>query len=177
MPIKSSKNNNLAVILLILTIFTFTGCNNLDVVPKETDFFKETMAGKGNTLDVESITLSERLSKMLSNGPDLNLKTGLTFEVALSQFSVMPLLSVDRVGGIIITDWYSSGSNPNERVKFNIIIKDEMMEEGSIDINMFKEKFDGTNWKQSNVNNETSNKIKKIILTKAKKLQATAELS
>ena len=174
---KSSKNNNLAVMSIILGVFILSGCNNLDVVPKETDFFKETMAGKGNTLDVDSIPFTERLSKMLGNGTDLNLKTSITFEVALSQFSVMPLLSVDRVGGIIITDWYSSASNPNERVKFNIIIKDEMMEEGSIEINMFKEKFDGSYWKQSVVNNETSSKIKRLILTKAKKLQATAELS
>ena len=41
----------------------------------------------------------------------------------------MPLLSVDRVGGVIITDWYSTSSNTNERVKFNIIIKDEKMED------------------------------------------------
>lgn len=174
---KSIKNNNLAVITLFLSIFIFSGCNNLDVVPKETDFFKETMAGKGNTLEVDSIPFTERLSEMLGSGSDLNLKTSITFEVALSQFSVMPLLSVDRVGGIIITDWYTSTSNPSERVKFNIIIKDEMMEEGSIDINMFKEKFDGTYWNQSKVNNATSDKIKKLILTKAKKLQATAELS
>jgi len=42
---------------------------------------------------------------------------------------------------------------------------------------MFKESFDGTSWRQSKVNNETVNKIKNLILEKAKRLQATAELS
>ena len=102
---------------------------------------------------------------------------GITFDVVISQFSVMPLLSVDRVGGVIITDWYSASSNINERIKFNIIIKDEKMEDESIDIKMFKETFNGANWSKAPVDTETADKIEQLILEKSKRLQTTAELS
>ena len=173
---KLSNYNNLAKILLISLSFILFSCSGLDVVPNKTDWYGESMDAKGNTLQVDSIPITERLAKMFGDDLNLELKNGITFEVALSQFSIMPLLSVDRAGGIIITDWYSS-SSADERVKFNIIIKDEMMNDESININMFKESFDGTSWRQSKVNNETVNKIKNLILEKAKRLQATAELS
>ena len=176
MPKKLSKNNNLATFALVFISLVIVSCSSLDVVPNKTDWYGESMDAKGNTLQVDSIPITERLAKMLGDDLNLELKNGITFEVALSQFSIMPLLSVDRAGGIIITDWYSS-SSADERVKFNIIIKDEMMNDASININMFKETFDGTSWRQSKVNNETVNQIKNLILEKAKRLQATAELS
>ena len=175
---KLSNYNNLAKILLISSSFILFSCSSLDVVPYKTDWYEEGMVSKGNdTLEIDSIPITERLAKMLGSESNINIKNGITFELALNQFSVMPLLSVDRAAGVIVTDWYSSSSNINERVKFNIIIKDEMMEYESIKINMFKETFDGTNWRRSQVNDETTNKIKQLILDKAKRLQATAELS
>ena len=101
----------------------------------------------------------------------------ITFEVVLDQFSIMPLLSVDRVGGVIITDWYSTSSNTNERVKFNIIIKDDNMRSESIDIVMFKQNYNGKSWVQTSVDTETTNKIKNVILEKSKKFKTTLELS
>ena len=89
----------------------------------------------------------------------------------------MPLLSVDRVGGVIITDWYSTSSNINERVKFNIFIKDEMMLSESIEVIMFKEVLSDSMWKQTSSNLNTTDKIKKVILEKSRRLKATAELS
>ena len=41
---------------------------------------------------------------------------------ALETIDFMPLSSADQVGGTIITDWYSTSANPNERCKLNIFI-------------------------------------------------------
>ena len=51
------------------------------------------------------------------------------------------------------------------------------MNQDSIDINMFKENFNGTAWFKVKANKNTANKIKEIILGKARILKTTAELS
>jgi hypothetical protein len=89
----------------------------------------------------------------------------------------MPLVSVDRSSGVIITDWYSTTSNKSERVKFNIFILDENMQDESINIVMFKEIFNGSSWISTKVNGNTSAEIKDLIIKKAKQLKAAAELS
>ena len=177
MSIKFIKNNFLIKPLLCLALFLITSCGSLEIIPNETDYFEEAMVSKGNNLDVDTMTLNERIKRMFSNGESLTIKSGITFKVALDQFSVMPLLSVDSVSGIIITDWYSASSNPDERVKFNIIIKDEMMQDSSIDIKMFKETYNGSVWISSIVNADTALKIRNLILEKSRRLQATAKLS
>lgn len=134
------------------------------------------MEARGNDLDVNSTSLTDRITQMLG-GENIDLKTRITFLVALDQFSVIPLQSVDRAGGVIITDWYSTSSNANEKVKFNIIIKDEMMQDDSIDIIMFKQVYNGSTWVSSSASKDIANKIKKLILEKSIRLQATAELS
>ena len=41
---------------------------------------------------------------------------------ALDTIDFMPLSSADQIGGTIITDWYSTSNNQNERCKLNIFI-------------------------------------------------------
>ena len=177
MPKKLQKNYSLILYALLLSISITTGCSNLSIEPNKSDYFGDAMESKGNNLNIESVPITERLANMLRNDSNIELSSDITFEVALEQFSIMPLLSVDRVGGLIITDWYKTSNDTNERVKFNIIIKDEMMTNESIDIFMFKEIYNGSSWVQTDSNINTSNKIKELILKKANRLRATAELS
>ena len=106
-----------------------------------------------------------------------NINVLITYEVALSKFQVMPLITASKADGIITTDWYSSYSNPNERFKFNIIIKDDEMTYDSIIINMFKEKLDSGVWKTAKTNSNTTDKIKETILKQSMQLKTAAELS
>tara|TARA_B110000444_G_scaffold177744_1_gene166392 strand:- start:49 stop:582 length:534 start_codon:yes stop_codon:yes gene_type:complete len=177
MYVKSLNIPNLHVWIISVVFFLVSNCANIDVVPNETDFFEDAMEARGNDLVGESTSLTDLLSTMMGTESSASFNRGITFDVVISQFSIMPLLSVDRVGGVIITDWYSASSNINERIKFNIIIKDEKMEDESIDIKMFKETFNGANWSKAPVDTETADKIKKLILEKSKRLQTTAELS
>jgi hypothetical protein len=174
---KFGKNYHLISYTLYLSLIIFTGCSNLAIDRNDSDYFGDAMESKGNELDIESLSITERLAQMMGSDSSINLDASITFEVALNQFSIMPLLSVDRVGGIIITDWYSASANTNERVKFNVIIKDELMTNESIDIFMFKETFNGTSWVKADASISTSNKIKELILNKSNRLKATAELS
>jgi hypothetical protein len=178
MSIKNSKTNNIRFLTIFLLCFFIVQCTNLEIVPNETDIFQDAMKSKGNnTTHIQTKTLSERLFGIFEGEPGTSFDKSITFEVVLDQFSIMPLLSVDRVGGIIITDWYSTTSNTDERVKFNIIIKDENMKNESIDIIMFKQIYNGKSWAQTSVDTETTSKIKNVILEKSKKFKATLELS
>ena len=174
---KSLKNAIKSTFVIFMFSFLLSSCSSLDIVPNKTDRYKDIQAAKGNTLAVESVSLTDRFLEVFENNPNINFDKSITFEVVLQQFSIMPLLSVDRVGGVVITDWFSTSSNNNERVKFNIIIKDEKMENASIDINMFKEIFNGTSWTKAPVDKNTADKIKQIVLEKSRRLKATAELS
>ena len=162
---------------LLLFFLVTTSCSSLDIKSNKSDYFKDAMDNKGNNLEVDTTPITERLANIIRGDAQIKLDSSITFEVALEQFSIMPLLSIDKVGGVIITDWYKTSSDINERVKFNIIIKDEMMTNESIDIFMFKEIFDGTAWIQTDTNTNTSDKIKELILKKSNRLKATAELS
>ena len=174
---KPGKNYTLILYPLLISFLFTASCSSLDINPNKSDYFKDAMESKGNNLEVDSTPITERLANMIRGDSQIELDSNITFEVALEQFSIMPLLSIDKVGGVIITDWYKTSSDTNERVKFNIIIKDEMMTNESIDIFMFKEIFDGTSWIQTDTNTNTSDKIKELILKKSNRLKATAELS
>ena len=178
MPKNAQKNNSIPLFIIFLFAFFATNCSKLEVIQNESDLFQDAMTAKGNDVsNIESMTLSERILGMFEGENGNAFDKSITFEVVLDQFSIMPLLSVDRIGGIIITDWYSTSSKIDERVKFNIIINDENMNNESIDIIMFKQNYNGTLWTKTLVYPETTNKIKNVILEKSKKLKATLELS
>lgn len=160
---------------LILTIFALASCESLDIVPNETDLYKEKMEDKGRA--PRSATPIIDFFPDIFGDSGVNFGSSITYEVALKKFSAMPIITADMSNGIITTDWYSTSSNSNERFKFNIIIKDDEMTNESIIINMFKEKIDGGLWKTTSVNLETGEKIRQSILKQSKKLKATAEMS
>tara|TARA_B100001059_G_C17687981_1_gene503383 strand:- start:145 stop:681 length:537 start_codon:yes stop_codon:yes gene_type:complete len=178
MSIKINKTNNIQFLTIFLLCFFIVQCTSLEIIPNESDIFQDSMKAKGNdTSHIKAMSLSDRLFGIFEGESGTSFNKSITFEVVLDQFSIMPLLSVDRVGGVIITDWYSTSSNTNERVKFNIIIKDDNMKSESIDIVMFKQNYNGTSWVQTSVDTETTNKIKNVILEKSKKFKTTLKLS
>ena len=172
-----SKTYKYSLPFLILIFLTFTSCASLKYgEQRKTDRFKETMASKGNK-EISSVSLSDRFMTMFDDNSEMAFSKNITYEVALKQFSIMPLVSADKVGGTIITDWYSTSSNKNERIKFNIFILNDQMNNESIDIKMFKETFTDNIWTTSIVDKNTSEKIKSVILKKALQLKTAAELS
>jgi len=173
----SSNTQKYSVLFSILSFLIITGCSSLYYGEQnKTDRFKDVQAAKGNK-EIDSITLNERFMDMFEGNSGMAFAKEITYEVALRQFSIMPLVSADRLGGTIITDWYSSPANNNERVKFNVFIIDEKMTDESIDIKMFKENFTNNTWRASVTDPNTALKIKSLILKKALQLKAAAELS
>ena len=90
---------------------------------------------------------------------------------ALETIDFMPLNSADQVGGTIITDWYSTSANPNERCKLNIFISGMRLNTENLRVTSFCQEFKDPSWINKKVDQENNIKIENAILNKAKKLK------
>jgi hypothetical protein len=96
----------------------------------------------------------ERLKKNLEEGRGFKFsqfteKQGGVFEFASSNslwrasldiIDFMPLSSVNYSGGIIITDWYSENSSPNESIKISIRFMTNEIRSDALNIKVFNKK-------------------------------------
>ena len=87
----------------------------------------------------------------------------------------MPLISVDSMSGIIVTDWYSLDDGQS-RIKINIRVVDQEMTDESVTVSLFTQSLDGDRWIDQGINSEQSLKIKESILTSARSLKIASEL-
>ena len=99
----------------------------------------------------------------------------ITFDVALDKISFMPLLSVDSMSGVIVTDWYSIDDGQS-RIKINIRIVDQEMTDKSVMVSLFTQSLNEDRWVDQGINSEQSLKIKESILSSARSLKIASEL-
>ena len=90
---------------------------------------------------------------------------------ALETIDFMPLSSADQIGGTIITDWYSTSTNTNERCKLNIFISGKNLNTENLKVTSFCQEFKDPVWVNKKVLQEDNIKIENAILNKAKKLK------
>ena len=90
---------------------------------------------------------------------------------ALETIEFMPLSSADQVGGTIITEWYSTSANPNERCKLNIFISGKQLNTENLRVTSFCQEFKDPSWINKKIDQENNIKIENAILNKAKKLK------
>ena len=171
-------------LLLALTLLILISCSQLDIEPNRTtheDLVKDNMRdGQANhtTLfdeDRKTPTLRELVLGEDSSNYQASLDS-LTFNVVLDKLSFMPLASVDSSSGIVITDWHTISEN-ELRIKINVRLLDNELNDNSISVQMFTQKFDGSNWIDQGQDNEKANKIKESILTEARSLKTAVDLS
>ena len=90
---------------------------------------------------------------------------------ALETINFMPLSSADPIGGTIITDWYSTTENQNERCKLNIFISGKVLSTENLKVTSFCQEYKEPLWVNKKINEENNIKIENAILNKAKKLR------
>ena len=59
------------------------------------------------------------------------------WRASLDILNFMPLTSANYSGGIIITDWYSDNSNPNESIKITIRFLTNEIRSDALDVKIF----------------------------------------
>ena len=93
---------------------------------------------------------------------------------SLETISFMPLSSADPIGGTIITDWYTSENNEDERCKLNIFISGSELKTQNLKVTSFCEVFKNNRWIARNVDPSNNIKLENAILNKAKKLKLSS---
>ena len=90
---------------------------------------------------------------------------------ALETIDFMPLSSADQVGGTIITDWYSTSDNQNERCKLKYFYFWKKTKTENLKVTSFCQEFKNPSWINKKIDQENNIKIENAILNKAKKLK------
>ncbi len=94
------------------------------------------------------------------------------WRASLDIISFMPLASADAMGGVIVTDWYVTPQNQNERLKTTIFITDQVLRADAIKVIVYKQiKLKDGGWASATSNPAVANELENIILTKARQLR------
>lgn len=113
--------------------------------------------------------LGDNTDKNKGNGIGVNQ---YLWRAALDTVSFMSLRSVDPFGGVIITEWYSTPENPQERIKVDILIMDRQIRSDSVRVSIHKQKLDKQkNWVDTNVDPKSITEMEDAILTRARQLK------
>ena len=91
------------------------------------------------------------------------------WRATLDSLDFMPLVSANYSGGIVVTDWYTENSTPQESIKISVRFLTNEIRSDALDINIFYKECskDLTNCKVSQKDNELVSEITLSILKKA----------
>ena len=126
-------------ILVLLTIFlpflnSCSGFNKTDAKQFPPDP-KERV--RKNLEEGRGFTVMGGLKKKGNSGEFDFASSNELWRASLDTIDFMPLVSANYSGGIIITDWYSSGSNINESIKISIRFLTNEVRSDALDIKVF----------------------------------------
>lgn len=137
------------------------------------DTMEETRAAEAGSFLGKGITIGSGRDR----DGDENAKIGVNsylWQASLDALADLPIVTADSNGGIIITDWHSTTSATNERLKVNINILGKKLTPGNLRVRVFRQtKKDGT-WLSAPVSPITSRNMEDAILRKARKLRIAA---
>jgi len=125
------------ITLAVISCFFLNSCKSVDAKKYPPDPRERV---KKNLEEGRGFRLNEGIDKIRKKG-------GGNFEFASSNelwrasldiIDFMPLASANYSGGIIITDWYTDGSNPNQTVKITIRFLSNEIRSDAIDIKVYQ---------------------------------------
>lgn len=92
----------------------------------------------------------------------------------LDTLSFMPLASADPFGGVIITDWYTPPSSPDERFKATAYILGRELRINNLRVSIFRQVLQDGHWVDAQVSPATVNDIENKVLARARQLRVEA---
>ena len=107
--------------------------------------------------------------------PDDNAGIGVNsflWRASLDTLSFMPLASADPFGGVIITDWYASPTQPNDRFKITVYILDRQLRADGLRASVFRQTRDNAGvWADVPADPRTGVDMENAILTRAREMR------
>jgi hypothetical protein len=93
------------------------------------------------------------------------------WRASLDTVAFMPLVSADPFGGVIITDWYTPPSSPNERFKVNVFILGRTLRADGVRAAVFRQQMASAGWVDAPVAATTATDLENAILVRARQLR------
>ncbi|MDE1468260.1 DUF3576 domain-containing protein [Aurantiacibacter sp. D1-12] len=93
------------------------------------------------------------------------------WRASLETLSFARLTTADSNGGVLITDWYTSPNNPNERVSVSVAILDQDLRADALRVNATRQVMQNGQWVEAPVAAATIQRLEDIILTTARDLR------
>ncbi len=90
---------------------------------------------------------------------------------ALDTLGFMPLSSADPFGGVIITDWYTPQSSPDERFKATAYILTKDLRSDGVKVTIFRQVLQRGQWVDAPVSPVTVGEIENKVLDRARRLR------
>jgi hypothetical protein len=149
--------------LAIACAFTLSGCNFVREDLSKT--FGGGDRGSGNRVRQADLAASQ----VTTIGVNAYL-----WRAALDTLSFAPLTQTDSNGGVIVTDWYTSPTTPNERVKVTATILDRDLRADALRVAASRQVLQNGTWVDAPVAAATVQKLEEIILTRARDLRRAA---
>jgi hypothetical protein len=94
------------------------------------------------------------------------------WRASLDTLAFMPLASADPFGGVIITDWYATPAQPNDRFKVTVYILDRQLRADGLRASVFRQTRDNAgNWADVPADPRTGVDMENAILTRAREMR------
>jgi hypothetical protein len=94
------------------------------------------------------------------------------WRASLDTLSFMPLASADPFGGVIITDWYATPAQPNDRFKVTVYILDRQLRADGLRASVFRQTRDNAGiWADVPADSRTGVDMENAILTRAREMR------
>ena len=167
------KFSQLTVFLIILVLLNSCGKNffrGADARKVDPDPRKRVQK---NLEEGKGFRLNDAVKKRVGRGGNFEFaSSNELWRASLDIIEFMPLTSANYSGGIIITDWYSNNTNPNETIKITIRFLSNEIRSDAIDISVFYKKCDAEYKCVVQKNNKNiESELRREILKKATKYQ------
>src|SRR5438045_5347038 len=112
--------------------------------------------GSDNIVDtVESLASATAISS--SSGRITLGVNSYLWHATLDTLSFLPLQSADPFGGVIITEWYSAPSAPNDRMRVTVYILDRRLRADGLKVAVFRQSRTGESRADGAVNTQPAN--------------------
>jgi hypothetical protein len=96
------------------------------------------------------------------------------WRAALDTVSFAPIAQADSAGGVIVTEWYVSPANPNERARVSVAILDAALRADALRVSAARQQLQNGQWVDAPVAAATVQRLEEIILTRARDLRRAA---
>ena len=98
----------------------------------------------------------------------------LLWRAALDIAAFVPLDDVDTFGGSIVTEWYQSADQPNQRLKLSFFVTGLELRSDAITVQAYLQKRAGDSWVDAGRDDQLARRLEELVLTRARELRAAS---